>query len=119
MVQINSSHTVAAQIVEGSVDIGLVGAIWNDRGLEWTAAFTDTLVLAVPVLHPLAGAESVKVEELRELPFIQREAGSGTRRVVARMFEQQGIVITSYSIHYTKLYEEKSCPKMRPCQEYQ
>ncbi len=91
MVQINSSRTVAAQIVEGSVDFGLVGAIWNDRGLEWTAAFTDTLVLAVPVLHPLAGAESVKVEELRELPFIQREAGSGTRRVVARMFEQQGI----------------------------
>ena len=91
IVQINSSRTVAAQIVEGSVDIGLVGAIWNERGLEWTAAFTDTLVLAVPLLHPLAEAESVKLEELRNLPFIQRETGSGTRRVVTRMFEQQGI----------------------------
>ncbi|MGD9948406.1 MAG: selenium metabolism-associated LysR family transcriptional regulator [Desulfobulbus sp.] len=91
LVQINSSRAVAAQIVEGSVDIGLVGAIWSERGLEWTAAFTDTLVLAVPVLHPLAEAESVKVQDLVDLPFIQREQGSGTRRVVARMFEQQGI----------------------------
>lgn len=91
VVRINSSRTIAAQIVEGSVDIGLVGAIWNERGLEWTAAFTDTLVLAVPALHPLAGAESVKLQDLRDLPFIQREIGSGTRRVVARMFEQQGI----------------------------
>nr|WP_321466453.1 selenium metabolism-associated LysR family transcriptional regulator [uncultured Desulfobulbus sp.] len=91
VVQVNSSRTVAAQIVEGSVDIGLVGAIWNERGLEWTTAFSDTLVLAVPVLHPLAKAKSVKVEELVGLPFIQREQGSGTRRMVAKMFEQQGI----------------------------
>jgi DNA-binding transcriptional LysR family regulator len=91
IVQISSSRTVATQIVEGSVDLGLVGAIWNERGLEWTALFTDTLVLAVPPLHPLAGKESVRVQELGGLPCIQREHGSGTRRVMARMLEQQGM----------------------------
>jgi DNA-binding transcriptional LysR family regulator len=91
VVQVNSSRTVAAQIVEGSVDIGLVGAIWNERGLEWTAAFTDTLVLAVPALHPLVGGKGIKVADLIGLPVIQREQGSGTRRVMARMLEQQGL----------------------------
>ncbi|MGE4560334.1 MAG: selenium metabolism-associated LysR family transcriptional regulator, partial [Desulfobulbus sp.] len=91
MVQINSSRAVAALIVEGGIDIGMVGAIWSERGLEWTSVFTDTLVLAVPVLHPLAAAESVKVQEIGEWPFIQREQGSGTRKVVARMLEQQGM----------------------------
>lgn len=91
LVRISDSRTVAAQILEGSVDIGLVGAIWNERGLEWTTLCTDTLVLAVPALHPLAEATAVKLEEVLHLPFINREPGSGTRRVVARMLEQQGL----------------------------
>jgi len=91
VMQLNSSRAVAAQIVEGSVDLGMVGAIWNERGLEWTAAFSDTLVLAVNPLHPLAEAEKVSVVDMAKLPFIQREQGSGTRRVVAKMFEKKGI----------------------------
>ncbi len=90
-VRISSSRTVAAQILEGAVDIGLVGAIWNERGLEWTTLCTDTLVLAVPALHALAEAASVNVADLLELPFINREPGSGTRRVVAQLLEQQGL----------------------------
>jgi DNA-binding transcriptional LysR family regulator len=91
LVRISGSRTVAAQILEGAVDIGLVGAIWNERGLEWTTLCTDTLVLAVPALHPLAEAASVNVADLLELPFINREPGSGTRRVVAQLLEQQGL----------------------------
>jgi DNA-binding transcriptional LysR family regulator len=91
LIRINSSRTVAAQVVEGSADIGLVGAVWNERALEWTALFTDTLVLAVPPLHPLAELDRVRIAELPGLPFLHRELESGTRRVVMRMFEQQGL----------------------------
>lgn len=91
VMQMNSSRAVASLIVEGSIDLGMVGAIWNERGLEWTAAFSDTLVLAVAPLHPLAEAKNVTVIDMAKLPFIQREQGSGTRRVVAKMFEQNGI----------------------------
>ncbi len=91
LVRISGSRTVAAQILEGSVDIGLVGAIWNERGLEWTTLCTDTLVLAVPAQHPLAGAAGAKLADLQHLPFIHREPGSGTRRVVARMLEELGL----------------------------
>lgn len=91
VVQIAASRTIAAQILDGTVDLGLVGAIWNERGLEWTALLADTLVLAVPPSHPLAGRDSLPLGELRHHPMILREQGSGTRRVVARMLEQQGI----------------------------
>lgn len=91
LVRVSGSRTVAAQILEGVVDIGLVGAIWNERGLEWTSLCTDTLVLAAPVLHPLAQSTGVKLEDILHLPFVNREPGSGTRRVVARMLEQQGL----------------------------
>ena len=90
LVQIGDSKTTGARILEGIDDLGLVGAIWNERGLAWTALFTDTLVLAVPPDHPLAARPSVSVTELCRHPCVLREQGSGTRKVVARLLEQHG-----------------------------
>ena len=91
VVQISGSRVIAAKIMEGEVDLGLVGAIWNERGLEWTGLFADTLVLAVPPDHPLAARASVALGELANHPCILREQGSGTRKILARMLERQGL----------------------------
>lgn len=91
IVQISGSRGIAAKIMEGEVDLGLVGAIWNERGLEWTGLFADTLVLAVPPDHPLAARKSVALGELANYPCILREQGSGTRKILARMLESQGL----------------------------
>ena len=44
----------------------------------------DELVLAIPSDHPFAKKESITLEELKELPYITREPGSGSRLI----FEQ-------------------------------
>ncbi|WP_319587116.1 selenium metabolism-associated LysR family transcriptional regulator [uncultured Desulfobulbus sp.] len=89
-VQVSDSRTIASRILDGTVDLGLVGAIWNERGLEWSALFTDTLVVAVPPHHPLAAHAALPVGELLKHPLILREQGSGTRKVIARILEQRG-----------------------------
>jgi len=89
-VQVSDSRTIASRILEGTVDLGLVGAIWNERGLEWSALFTDTLVVAVPPHHPMAAHTALPVSELLKHPLILREQGSGTRKVIARILEQRG-----------------------------
>lgn len=90
VLRISDSRAIAAQVLEGAVDLGLVGAIWNERGLDWMPLFADTLVLAVRPEHPLASRSSLPVEELLNHPMVLRELGSGTRKVVARILEQQG-----------------------------
>jgi len=90
LVEISDSKTTGARILAGTFDLGLVGAIWNERGLLWTALFTDPLVVAVPPDHPLTALSAVPLDELRRHPFLLREQGSGTRKVVARLLEQQG-----------------------------
>lgn len=89
-VPISSSRAIAAKVIDSEFDLGLVGAIWNERGLEWTTLFTDTLVLAVHPDNPLAARPSLAINELFNHPFILREPGSGTRKVLARILEQQG-----------------------------
>jgi DNA-binding transcriptional LysR family regulator len=90
-VHISDSRAIAAQVLDGTLDLGLVGAIWNERGLEWTTLFADTLVLAVPPDSPLAAQQSVAIDELFRHPCILREPGSGTRKVLARILDQQGL----------------------------
>ncbi|MBM9536714.1 selenium metabolism-associated LysR family transcriptional regulator [Desulfobulbus alkaliphilus] len=88
---ISGSKTIAAGVLAGDFDLGLVGGVWNERGLDWVPVFADTLVVAVPPTSSLASRESLPVAELFTHPFILREPGSGTRRVVAGMFDQQGL----------------------------
>lgn len=90
LVHISDSRATAARVIDGTFDLGLVGAIWNERSLEWTALFSDTLVVAVHPRHPLAGRPSLAIEQLGSHPFILREPGSGTRKILARILEQHG-----------------------------
>lgn len=90
LVHISDSRTTASRVIDGTFDLGLVGAIWNERSLEWTALFSDTLVVAVHPGHPLAGRPSLAIDQLGRHPFILREPGSGTRKILARILEQHG-----------------------------
>ncbi len=88
--QITSSRTIAGKVMEGELELGVVGARWNERGLEWSRVFADELSLAMHPDHPWAEREAVTLAELVEEPFILRESGSGTRRVIAQILEEHG-----------------------------
>jgi len=86
-INISNSRYIAQQVIDGIYDIGIIGARWNDKLLDWTEIYHDRLVVAVPPDSALAGKKSVRVEELTEQPFLFREQGSGTRKVVAQILE--------------------------------
>jgi DNA-binding transcriptional LysR family regulator len=89
--RIAGSQLIATEVLEGKLDLGIVGARWSEKGLEWREAFSDRLALVVSTDHPWAGRNSVSLQELREEPFILREKGSGTRRVIDGILENNGI----------------------------
>lgn len=86
-INISNSRTIAQKVIDGTYDIGIIGARWNDKLLEWAEIYHDSLVVAVPPKSPLAGKTSVGVDELTNQPFLFREQGSGTRKVVAQILE--------------------------------
>ncbi len=88
---ISSSRTIAGKVMEGDLEIGLVGARWNEPSLKWQTMFSDELTLVVHPDHPWTGKQSITCSQLGDEPFILREAGSGTRRVIAQFLEQQGM----------------------------
>ena len=93
--KINSSHKVVQDVLEGKLEIGVVGARWSEKGLDYKETFSDSLAVVTGVDHHLAGKSEVSLPELSEEPFVFRESGSGTRKVIEQIFEEQGIKVSS------------------------
>jgi DNA-binding transcriptional LysR family regulator len=88
---ITSSRIIADKVLAGDIELGIVGAKWNEGGLEWNPMFADELTLAVPPDHAWAREKSIVLEQLGREPFIFRERDSGTRRVFAAILERHGL----------------------------
>jgi len=89
--QIANSQSIARKLMNKKLDLGVIGAKWKETGLEWTEVFTDELGLVVSHEHPWRGKKSVTCNDIIKQPFIIREPGSGTRKVIARFLKTRGI----------------------------
>lgn len=89
--RISGSQVIATEVLGGKLDLGVVGARWSEKGLEWRKVFSDRLALVVSVEHPWADRKEVSLHELEEEPFILRENGSGTRKVIGQILENNGM----------------------------
>ncbi len=96
-VVVTDSASATAQVAGGQSDLGFVGMRVAHPSLEWTVVAEDELVLAVPGRHPFAGRSSVDVTELKGLPFIEREPGSGTWTGLRRALDAAGIGEPGYA----------------------
>jgi DNA-binding transcriptional LysR family regulator len=88
---ISSSHIISGKVLEGELDMGVVGAKWSDSGLSWTEIFHDELTLVVHPDHPWAHGKPVSLAAVVQEAFILREPESGTRKVFSRILEKNGL----------------------------
>ena len=79
--KIADSREIVRGVLEGTVELGAVGAKFDDGQLIYLKLLEDELVLALPPGHAWASKPVVALEELVEQPMILREVGSGSRKV--------------------------------------
>lgn len=84
-IQIMNTKDVAAAVDSRAFDLGIIeGPIPSSDTIELHPFLEDELVLAIPASHPLAAKGTITLEDLKNLPYITREPGSGSRLI----FEQ-------------------------------
>ncbi len=76
------SVEIERKVVEGDFELGVIGSKSTHRSLSSQELWKDELVVAVPASHPWAGQKEIAVEALYDEPFISRERGSGTLRIM-------------------------------------
>ncbi|MGZ8219040.1 LysR substrate-binding domain-containing protein [Methylomagnum sp.] len=79
------------QLEDNESDIVLMGQPPDDDSLEADAFLDNPVVVIAPVDHPLAGRDSIALDELAQESFLMREQGSGTRNSVERFLAERGV----------------------------
>ncbi|HIY32272.1 LysR family transcriptional regulator [Evtepia sp.] len=80
------SSQVCQAVTEGKADIGFCSKIFSDPQLEYAPVLRRSMVVAVPLDHPLAEKEAVTLEETLPYPHVTYSWLSGQRDPVDRLF---------------------------------
>lgn len=90
-VSVGNSQLIETRVMDRNLDVGLIEIITEQPTLDRRSAGRDELQLIVPPDHPLAGARSVRAEQLVSYPLLHREPGNAIRDLVDQFFAAAGI----------------------------
>jgi LysR family transcriptional regulator, low CO2-responsive transcriptional regulator len=77
--EIGSRARVQEQVLDGELDLAVVGPASKDPDLAVIPFLSDELVVVAPAGHPLSGKRGLSLKQLATEPFVMREQASGSR----------------------------------------
>ena len=88
VVQRSLASRIPEQVLERSVELGVLSFLPEQEGLRATAIYDDEVALVVDPQHPLAAAGSVAVRDLGAQNFIGHAVASPLRREITELFRR-------------------------------
>jgi DNA-binding transcriptional LysR family regulator len=86
-----NSEEIEKSLLNYKSDLGLVGVYKACPRFKSVSLLREKLVLIAHPSHPLAKNEAVSLKETIDYPFIIREKGSTTRKIILQAFSSLGI----------------------------
>lgn len=96
--KIGDSRDIARGVLQGTYELGAVGAKFDDGQLVYTKLLEDELVVALPADHAWAARPAVALAELFGQPVILRELGSGSRKVLEEALRSAGLDTSALTV---------------------
>lgn len=87
---VSDSEKAISAVLAKEADLALVGKKPRDRRLLSAVFASDEIVLVGPAPNPFAPSGRLTLKELRGVPLVLREQGSGTRDTIARILPHLG-----------------------------
>lgn len=88
---VSGSREIVRGVGDGTYEVGMVGARFEEGRVRYERYTQDELVLAVPTSHPWAARGVIRLRDLVGQPVIMREKGSGTRKAMERAFAEHAV----------------------------
>ncbi|MDA8152461.1 MAG: LysR family transcriptional regulator [Acidithiobacillus sp.] len=90
---IGNRETLLERLVHNQDDLYILGQPPEHMNVVAEAFADNPLVVVSRSDHPLASEKDLEPSRLRDVPFILRERGSGTRLAAEKFFEQHGVAL--------------------------
>jgi DNA-binding transcriptional LysR family regulator len=95
---IGDSKNITEYLLEGSIEIGLVGVKVENRKISCQHLIKDELICIAPIAGIPAVKKKISPKEISRLPFILREKGSGTRTAIEEALQKIHLNINDLQI---------------------
>ncbi len=91
--QVTNHEGITERMASNLDDLYIMSQIPEHLDVNFQAFLENPLVVLAPANHPLVNEKKIPIQRLASEPFIMREPGSGTRRSVQKLFDEQGVAV--------------------------
>ncbi|EDP75140.1 selenium metabolism-associated LysR family transcriptional regulator [Hydrogenivirga sp. 128-5-R1-1] len=92
---IGDSLQIYGEVVKGRLDFGVIGYLPDRSGVEFTEFYEDRIWT---VANPELEGRTLSLNELKDIPMVVREEGSGTRRRVEDILMRYGLSLRDMNV---------------------
>ncbi len=96
--RIGDTKGIISDVLENRVELGVVGAKLENPKLEYYSFSKDKMVLISSPDVDLARKKRIDLDELKDIPFVLREEGSGTRIMVEKILKKAGLDLSMLKV---------------------
>ena len=93
-----NTEQIEHALTKNDIDLGIIEGKSKNKGIKYTAFLKDEIVLVSNINHPMAKKVSITPAELKNIPLLLREAGSGTLDVIAHALKSCGLSLSKLNI---------------------
>ena len=93
-----NTEQIELALQQKEIDLGMIEGHSKNRDIKYIPFLKDELVLVASYNNVLATKSSISVEELKKIPLLLREPGSGSLEVVVHALKQKGIKLSQLNI---------------------
>lgn len=86
-----NSEQIEKALLNKSIEMGVIESKSKRREINYVPFLKDEIVLVCSAKNTLVRKEEIKPEDLKNIPLLLREPGSGTLEVIADALKQKGI----------------------------
>jgi len=94
----DNTRGIEASLLNRRIELGVVEGRTQNRELKYVPFLKDELVAVVSTRSRLAKYDEISLPELRKIPFVLREKGSGTLEVFEHALKQHKIKLSDLNI---------------------
>jgi DNA-binding transcriptional LysR family regulator len=93
-----NSEQIEQALLDKKIEVGVIEGKSKRREIHYTPFLKDEIVLVCSNRNPMAKKEEIRPEELKKIPLLFREPGSGTLEVTADALKQKGIRLSDLQV---------------------
>ncbi|WP_026260442.1 LysR family transcriptional regulator [Segetibacter koreensis] len=93
-----NTEQIEHALLNNDIDLGIIEGKSKNKGIKYTKYVKDEIVLVSKMNNPFAKNRPVTIEELKNIPLLVRETGSGTLDVIAYALKPFNLTFSQLNI---------------------